>query len=339
MYLEVVDKYLNGLQVLDNNIESIERQRENIIKGVNKVADDIYSLSNPIDDQAFLMLEKSKTKQDLKSTAIIGGVSLAVKAVSGIFNFVGETYANIKVDYLLGQLIKKKQDVAKAKIGFAQEVLDWSNNHIDKSLTLLNIDISRFVENHNEDKLVYFDGRKAAFEMSYKCLHIQYLATFLIKVYSIWLQKGDSYAISGKPTKKEVLNDLIKRENGIFGTNFSSDNFKNELLKIPLKANVLLFLENEVLFEMIPLSFPELLKTKKKLKKESVANCAIISNKIFVEKHKLYKKKKFAKFISYVLILIIFVLLYYWNTWGWWNLLILPLVIFLIIAAIEIKND
>lgn len=339
MYLELVDKYLNGLQVLDNNIESIERQRNNIINGVNKVSDDIYSLSNPIDDQAYLMLAKSKTKQNFKSTAIVYGASLAVKAFSGIFNFVGETYANIKVDYLLGQLIKKKQEVAKAKIGFAQEVLDWSNNNIDKSLTLLNIDISRFVENYNEDKLVYFDGRKAAFERSYKCLHIQYLATFLIKVYSIWLKKGDNYAISGKPTKQEVLNDLIKRENGIFETNFSADNFKNELLKVPLKANVLLFLENEDLFEMIPLSFTELLKVKKKLKKESVANCAIITNKIFVEEHKLYKKKKFAKFISYVLILISIVLLYYWNTWGWWNLLILPLVIVIIIAAIEIKND
>lgn len=339
MYLELADKYLNGLKVLDNNLESIERQRDNIIKGVNKVSDDIYSLSKPIDDQAYVMLANSKTKQNLKSTAIIGGVSLAVKAFSSIFNFVGETYANIKVDYLLGELIKKKQEVAKAKIGFAQDALDWSNKNIDKSLTILNKDISRFVDNYNEDKVLYFIGRKAAFERSYKCLHIHYLATFLIKIYSDWLNKADNYAISGKPTKKEVLNDLIKRENGIFGTNFSADNFRNELLKVPLKANVLLFLENEDLFEMIPLEFTEFLRVKKKLDKNSVANSAIVKNTTFIKKRKINQKKNFTIFISYSLILISITLLYYWNTWGWWNLLMVPLIIVLIIVAIIIRID
>lgn len=339
MYLELVDKYLNGLQVLDNNIVSIERQRDNIISGVNKVGDDIFSLSNPIDDQVLTMLAKSKTKQDFKSTGIVYGASLGVKAISGIFKFVGETYANIKVDILLKQLIKKKQEVAQAKISFAHEALNWSNSNIDKYLTILNKDISRSVENYDDDKNIYFNARQSAFEICFKCLHINYMAEYLIKVYSVWLKKGDNYAISGKPTKKEVLDDLIRRENGVFGINFSANNFKDELLKTPLKANVLLFLENEVLFEMIPLSFSELLKSKKKLKKESVANCAIISNKIFIEKYKLYKKKKVAKFMSFGLILISIILLYYWNTWGWWNMLIFPLVMCLILWSIIIRID
>lgn len=342
MALEELNKHYNTLTSFDSDVKSIERQINKIKGRVDDVEENFYDFSGTLFNSSGKFFEKSKNEYEIAGSAIVGAAGLATATIGATFGAVGNLYADIKGNILIKKLNSKKEEVALAKIRYAQVALKWGEANIDKYLTILKNDLSVNIKNSDDNDNLYYNGRQKSFEMCFKCLFIIKLSQNLIVTYNSWIEKKYFNSVS-RISEKEILQDLLYRKNGVFASKLSKEKFVDGINKQSLNAKFLLLLENEIFFPFIPLTSKEFISENKKLDKLSLAyltinNNSAYQNLVLIEKENRRKRNK--KIILFLLFTIcIFLIVLYWGILGWWNLLVVPVVILSFLFALAIIHD
>jgi len=342
MNIEELNKHYNTLKSFDNDVKSIQRQINKIKGRVDNVEDDLYDFSNTLFKSSGNLFEKSKNEYDIVGSAIVGATGLATAAIGGTFGVIGNLYADIKGDFLIKKLNKKKQEVALEKISYAHTALKWGEANINKYLSILKNDLSVNINNIEDNEKLYYNSRQLAFEICYKCLYIIRLSENLIVTYNNWIDKKYFNSVS-RISQNEILNELLYHKNGIFNCKLTKEKFISEINKPHINATILLLIENKEFFPFIPLTSKEFIKEGKNLDKSSLAYLSISKNtgyqnllKIEVEN---LKKRKKNIILFFLFIICLFLIFTYWGIFGWWNLLIVPAVILSFLFTLAVIHD
>lgn len=342
MNLDELNKHYNTLIAFDSDVKSIERQINRIKGGVDNVEENFYDFSDTLFNGSGKLFEKAKNKYEIAGSAIVGAAGIVTSALGATFSAVGNLYADIKGNILIKKLNAKKEEVALAKISYAQSAQKWGEANIDKYIAILKNDLSVKIKNSEDNDNLYYNGRQKAFEICYKCLFIIKLSQNLIETYNSWIAKKHFNSVS-RIREEEIIQDLLYGKNGLFISKLSKEKFIDEINKQPMSAKFLLLLENKIFFSFIPLTSKEFISENKKLDKLSLAYLTINNNSAYqnlvrIEKENIRKRNK--KIILFLLFSIcVFLIVFYWGLLGWWNLLTVPVVMLSFIIALLIIQE
>jgi hypothetical protein len=332
MVQKELDKNYNSVMLLDRDIVSIENQIQKIKDSIWEIADEISSASKPIAKYSAKQFKVAKNKDDLKLATMTAVVSIAVDGVGKTFGFVGSILSDIKGEYKLQKLRSKKKEIALSKIGFAEKTLTWGKANESKLATILYNDLSIVVNNYKVDSELYFETRQNSLDNYMKCLTIIRMSEFLIETYKAWINNVDN--LVEKPSKQVLIQFLFSEKSNVFHSKLTREYFIGELQKQSLRADVLLLLQNEMFFNMLPLSSDEIYILSKKLEKTSIPMLALSGNQAYLDKCSKEKGRKKSKFISLFIIIATIVLLYFSLNWGWWNIIVIPFELILLLIAV-----
>lgn len=341
MNIEELNIHYNTLISFDRDAKSIESQINKIKGRVDNVEENFYDFSDSLFNSSGKIFEKAKNEYEIAGSAVVGAAGIVTSAIGATFGAVGNLYADVKGNLLIKKLNAKKEEVALAKISYAQSSLKWGEANINKYLVILNNDLSVKVRNSDDNETLYYDSRQLAFEICYKCLFIIKLSQNLIATYNKWLEKKHFYSVT-RISENEILRDLLYGKNGVFKSKLSKEKFITEINKQPMNAKFLLLLENEIFFPFIPLTPKEFIKENKKMDKLSLAYLTINNNSAYqnlvkIEKENIRKRNR--KIILFLLFAVcIFLIVLYWGILGWWNLLVLPVVMISFLFALIIED-
>lgn len=342
MDLEELNKHYNTLTSFDNDVKSIERLVNKIKGKVDHVEENFHDFSGTLFNSSGKLFEKAKDKYEIAGSAIVGAAGIASSVIGATFGAVGNLYSDIKGNILIKKLNAKKEEVALAKISYAYAALKWGEANIDKYRSILKNDLSVNVKNSQDNEALYYSSRQLAFEICYKCLFIIELSENLIVTYNSWIEKKFFNSVS-RISEKEILQDLLYGENGVFGSNLSKEKFITEINKQHINAAFLLLLENTQFFPFIPLTSKEFIRECKKLDQLSIAYLTINNNSAYQNLVRIEKENKRKRNKKIILLLLfsacIFLIVLYWGILGWWNLFVLPTVILSFLFALIVIED
>lgn len=328
-----LDQHFSTIKSFSNDLEFLSMQIEKVKANIWDIADSISSTSRPIYNESAKIFSSSKNTNDLKAAALVGASGLVIDGAGQMFGFIGSTIANIKGNIKLRKLREKKKKVAEAKIEFAFKILTFGNQNVSKFKKILKNDLSIIISDYETDSKLYYDSRQKSLDNYLKILLIIEMSKFLIRNYEKWIDKKDSYYIE-PPNQTEILKKLFVGEYKIFDSDYSKDNFISKFKMTKLDGEFVLFIENPLFFNKIPLDIKNLKRILKKMPEKHISKEIISNNVSFKTGLENYRNKSKKKIFGYLLILFAFLILYYWSFWGWWNLLMVPIALLLFILAL-----
>ncbi|MDG2433909.1 hypothetical protein, partial [Flavobacterium sp.] len=319
MNLDELNKHYNTLSSFDNDVRSIERQLNKIKGRVDDVQENFYDFSKTLYTSSGKLLDKAENEYDIAGSAIIAATGGMTSFIGATFGTVGNFYADAKGKLLIKKLNSKKEEVAVAKIQYAEAALKWGEANIDKYITILKNDLSVNIKNCEDNEALYYRGRQLSFEICFKCIFIIKLSQNLIETYNSWIAKKYFKSVNSI-SEIEIIQNLLFGQNGLFEHKISKEKFIYEINKQPISAKYLLLLENNFFLSIIPLKSKEFISQTKKMDKSSVAYLTINDNEAFqnivrIQKENINKRnKKIILFLSFVIC--IFFIISYWGLLG-----------------------
>lgn len=337
MNQDELDKNYNSVMLLDRDIDSIKNQIQKIKDNIWEIADNISSASKPVAKYSAKQFKDAKNKDDFKIAAMTGAAAVVIDGVGKTFGLMGSVFAEIKGEFKLQKLRSKKKEVALAKIKFAEMTLAWGTVNEDKLGRILKNELSLVVNSYELDSELYYETRQKSLDNYLKCLTIIKMSEFLIKTYKIWINRSDNQV--EKPSKQWLLKNYFIENSQIFPSKMTKEYFIKELQMPTLRADIILLLQNEMFFNLLPITADELIKVAKYLPDGNIAKIAITNNSKYQNAIKLKRKKRKKTVYGWIFLIASVSILLFFNSWGWWNLLMVPFSLILFITAIFLYLD